>query len=570
MIKSLATRTIPTDPADWSLADAQAALGSVVDAGPTLPGLLSSLAYLRGDHKQDWKVYRGPGIDANGDLSHESRVKLAQQWTPVPEVEGCSQERVSGTCKTEADVGLEWLMPDGQQEAPEAEREAWMHFMRAAWEAKEFWGKVKKIPEHTTAAGWGCLRWFVSRDALQQGEDGRATVPRQATREEAARIVHLVAPDPASCAVYVDPDTQRETAVFTYHDDAGLPAAEVWFARGDRTVLRRLENAAEAEVEYPWGGLLPIVQANLTQLLTEPVRALQASLDATSTGLFRNGLNHGYSQHFQLDALPAGHWTETEPVAGADFTLVQPDGSMLYYEADQAASLGPATIHYPQGVPYIAEYDDAGRPKRVERTSPKVQYHEPSAPDNIIRTADWYIRQIREAFKQGHRVAGDGGTAEASGDAYEQKRAAFQDLLDMDAQALQVLVARTWTVGTVICDWLAGADEPVFPTRWSVSVTMRPNAGHVSSGRQQEIRANVDAGLVSEDTGRQQLGVQDTAAERARLQEQQALAVMLKRNEVARSFIDAGVDPVFAWTQAGYDEVTAERLAQSDGGRTEQ
>lgn len=569
----MAVNTISSDPGQWSLQDASQRVRESVQAGPTEEVLKSGLLYLAGDN---WnaKPFKGPGRDANGMLSTAVSALIQTVYTPLPEAAVCVQRRVNGVCKTEADFSLEVLgKPDEYTPTTAEEREMqdWDAAMRDVWQRTAFWQAIKEAVANASAAGWATLRWFINPQQVRPDEkaEGGSSVQRGGTFEERAAHLELVAPAPNSCCIYVDPDTRDRTAVFLFTDRNEKSAAEIWYVRDGITYLRIVSDGeSQGPFSYRWSGLLPIVQFNIRPLLTRPVLEMQATLDAMVTGLVRNQQLHAYSSVSILDAIPPGTWSETPPVGGVGFSRLRGDGVLEYLDPIPP-EFGPAVINYIQGREVISEEVEADGKRKTIITKPEIVEHKPSSPQAIIEGIDFIRDAIRETCSQGHVTRKS--TAEASGDAYEQARAEYTDDIEIVSQALAEAVAKTLTVGTVIILYLTEVDDPDWPKRYSVSVTMHPNSGHVSSGRRAELRADFQAGIKSRRSAIAESGVQDVSAEAAEIDNERSLTRIKEMLEIAGDAIDKGADPRAAYIQVRFNDEEADALIASDVNRpTEQ
>lgn len=576
------TDTIPRDPGTWTLDHARSVFPAPQKANV---GVGTAAGYMSGDHWQDGVPWMGPGRDDAGNLSTANNARVLRHFVPVPECEGCVRERVNGACGNQADISAQPVEPvgkdaDGQPAANDArlkEAQQWKRDVSAWWDRTNLWGGVdiyhptgvRGVVTHASSHpnGSACLRAFFNPASLRDATDGSRQIPRQPDRRSALRHIEVTAPSPDRCAVYTDPDTLQKTGVFLYREGE-QDYAEIWFARakGGRqvTVWRRLasDGTAEEDREYPWGGRLPIVQCDIGTLLTEPVRRLQAVIDFDATGKKRNTELHSFTARTEINAAPTGTWRLVAP-AGIEVpaTKTLADGRTVFFWAD-TPELG-AVIRNLNGFEYTSSIDPETGKESTGVTTPAVHYHEPSSPDALIKALDTDIMLFREACHQGHRVTGLlGSTAEASGDAYEQKRAAFEADVKSVAEAVDAPLAQFLTVVTLMADYLTGKDTPDFLDEWNVVAQSHPSAGPVSSAQQQTAVALVAAEIISKEEATARVGVQDVQRERDRIQ---AERTPKQKGEEAKALIDAGGNPVTAWTLGGFSDEEARDLARTDG-----
>lgn len=575
--------TIPRDPATWTLEHAKAAIPAT--ARPVV-GQGDPMAYLRGDHWQDGNAYTGPGVDETGKLAGANKTKARRSFVAVPEAEGCISHRVDGACGIQADVSVQPVNPESvddsglavPSDAQTQEAESWRRDIGKWWDRVNLWGGsdfrkptgVRGMVAYASAhpTGSACLRVFLNPSSLVEtgAADGSLRLPRQTDRGAALQHIEVTAPSPDRCAVYTDPDTLQPAGVFLYTDEGNKDWAEVWFARTEAgrrvTVQRNISETIAQERVYPWSGYLPIQQADIGTLLSEPQLTLQGAINHAASSLKRSTEAHGYTSRTEINGADDGAWLTTRP-EGVEFpeTRVQ-DGVTLYLNPEPP-ELGNSVIRKLRGFTYTASIDpDTG--KTTEGiTTPAVHYHEPSPPENIITALNANITMFREGCRQGHRVSGlSGSTAEASGDAYEQKRAGFEADVRSVAETVDSTVIPLLVCVTLMAEWHTGDDVPTFADDWTVLVQSHPSAGPVSTERQSTTIALKDAEVISPDEATARVGIQDVQGERDRIRQSRPPE---KKAEVAKSLIDASADRKASWLAAGFSEKEATDFARSDG-----
>lgn len=535
----------------------------------------------------------GPGYGADGSLADDTQARIGRQFSPVPECVRRVETRVNGACGNQADLSIKPATPEAKDEqgraipseAQQTQMDEWRRDLSGFWDRVQLWGGVditkptgvRGVVAYASAhaSGSACIRAFFNPASLtESAADGTRRIPPQPDRRTALRHIEIVAPEPDRCAVYTDPDTHQRTGVFLYTDISDKRCAELWYAVSEsgkqQTALRVLtEGTKAADIRlFPWGGWLPIVQADIGCLLTEPVLRLQAAIDSSVTGGNRLAEAHGYGARTEINAAETGDW-RTQPPPGIEVPTKKtlPDGTTVYFWPSDP-NLGNGVIRGLRGFPYTTGIDEENRKESLGITTPAVHYHEPSDPEAIIKWVDALITLLRHSCHQGHIRSGLlGSTAEASGEAYEQARAEFESDVKSVAEVVDMMVAHFLVVVTLMADWLAGAEEPTFVEEWEVAVQSHPSAGPVSMARETSTLALVDGGLISQDEGTARVGIQDVQGERERINASPSTALKLvtERATAAKALIDAGADRTAAWIAAGFDEERAAKLARSDG-----
>lgn len=561
--------TIPRNRREWTLQTVQAVQSLAGDS----EGREATALYRRGDHWHDGKNWMGAGRDAAGNLPPETAAQIKLLMVPAPEIEDGIGGRVDAVCATEADYSLAPLNPKVDENGKtilsagqEREIAEWKSVTGDWWGTKQVWEKVRAAVADATA-DVGCWRLFFNPLAVREDErTGRNGIPLQTDPAKAAELVEIVAPSPGTCAVYTDPDTQQKTAVYSYTTQDGQQAAEVWFVDDDEsrtTILRRIIGADSQEWSYAWGGLLPIIQCDITRLVGQVQRDLQRGVDFAGASLMRNTEAHGFTQRTETNARPHGYWSTAAP-SGIPLELVEKreEGSTTYYFNPQDPNIGPGTTVRLIGVEHTVSIDPETGKETRGITTPTVEYHEPSSPENILLTRRELKQEIRSSMRRGHVV--DGTSAEASGDAYEQRRAVH--ILDVKTCAgkIAVHVAQILTAMTVMREWLAGVNDARFLREWTASASLRPNTGPISSERERTLRESVDAGHLSLPTAMEERGINDVDVEFERMQEHPAPAMRTKAFTDAQILRDAGGNPEAAYRIAGVPEDDAADLVRSD------
>lgn len=607
---ALATN-LPQNPAEWTLEHARSVPARAFPGGAIdTEGAQATLAYLLGDHLQDGKAWIGAGRDSAGSWIASSYARFKTTLTPVPELFSILERRVNGACGNEADPSVAPREPAGPKDAdgnraPSPEQEAaraeWRRDVGTNWwTAEGVWGG-KDLRDPTgvrglvaLASAWesgkACLRLFINPAARREvtvrvaNPDGSVStrtekrVPRQQTRADALEHVKLSLPPPDRCCVYTDPDTHERTGVFLFRDFGDNECAEVWFSRETPsprvttskrvTVLHLLRaNADTEETVYPWGGRLPIVQGNVGCILTPAVRRLQQAADLGGTSTSRLLQAHGYGQRTEIGVQEDGFWSSEPPALPSGQvaeTRINEETKQKEYFWPEPAEMQSDVIRQLKPEVWLSKQDDTGR--TWSSFSPSVHFQNPSDPAVIIGGVDAFIIWMRAACHQAHIKTGLAqSSAEASGEAYEQARADFLQDIKGVAETVDAVVAELLTIATVMADYLTGETEPTFANDFSVSVQSHPSAGPPSTEWQNTTLQMVNGELISPDEGTARLGVQDVAAERARIKEARSLDRVTKIVAAASQAASAGLSVRQVLLEAGVDENDIQAWIQSDG-----
>jgi len=171
----------------------------------------------------------------------------------------------------------------------------------------------------------------------------------------------------------------------------------------------------------------------------------------------------------------------------------------------------------------------ARRREGESRATPGVVFKEPTDPEFAIKSARHAYRSILEECKQSHMVGE--GTAEASGVAYQQARADYEDdLADMKG-ALEALLRATLEAAIAWAEAMMGSGSPLLE-RYRLTVDLTVQSGPITADEQEQNNGNVRAGTLSIETAMAQNGVEDVDAELRRIRESPESVVKLRKEQI--------------------------------------
>lgn len=363
------------------------------------------------------------------------------------------------------------------------------------WDERGAHGELKRATVAVLLAHRGLLRLFVPPGLLINGSVPRADLTTSMGR------VYLHAPDPTQATVTTDAATQQQAGIYVYADEEADKqknerAELVYLDDLGRTVIRILGGEQEdAAAPLDLGGHLTIYELERDALITPQVRQLQALLNMALTMLARNSVLGGFLERILLNVQLPGHY-EGE---GLDRRFI-PD----------TFRVGAGTTNALMGATYT---DEQGMTRMA---SPSVVYRDPVPVVTFVDTKREAYMGILEETDQLHALIS--GDATASGESRKQARADFKtSLLDTQAELNQ---AGRWLLETVLAMGAAFSGQPGRFAELRAVFECRLDTGPISSDDQREVRENVKAGLLSEETGMAEIGVQDVDAEKAKIAEE--------------------------------------------------
>jgi hypothetical protein len=320
--------------------------------------------------------------------------------------------------------------------------------------------------------------------------------------------------------VFTDPDTQQQIGVFLYeeHDDNGdisANCAELSFLNSDGDTVCRIvrDEGAPTDVGvYQLGGHLLVYQIELEQMITDQVQASQKSVNLAHTMMMRNVNLAGHRGVTVTNAQP--------PKPATDKVSVTAETTKVAGRFPGTFKAGVGAVNFLMGVPI---YSDDGE-TIVGYTNPNVNVMEPVSVDSFQKTISEEKEAIYSQCHQRHVLIVD--KADTSGRAREVARKEYERSLKASKTELDA------------CG------------RWQLEATLRLAAQMINqSAKYLKLRADfnclVDAGvpdpafiqqvlemrkpsgprlqpIISDETARNLCGVEDAAAELARIQNEAA------------------------------------------------
>lgn len=309
--------------------------------------------------------------------------------------------------------------------------------------------------------------------------------------------------------VFIDPDSQKEVGIFLFeeHDENGdikNNCAELSFLDDrKRTVVRvvRDRGATTETGPYELGGRLLTYEVARRPLITEQVQSNQRALNLAHTMMMRNVNMAGARERTITNAQPPVN------VVGID-TNQRNDRQPGTYKT------GAGAVNYVMGYPIRDEDGNV-----VGYTNPNVSITDPASVTTFVETSDHYREAIYSQCHQRHVLIVD--KADTSGRAREVARREFERSLketkiEFDASGRWQLET-TLRLAAVVCgqvsryaelradfNCLIDAGEPD-PVKQQTTLMLAQPTG--PSGRP----------LISMETARNWIGVEDNAAEEAKI-----------------------------------------------------
>jgi hypothetical protein len=491
---------------EWTLEDARATVAEHQPADAEVNKL-----FFQGDHFQDGDGWIGPKPAETDDEAETVWEEIEAGFVSKNAIAEVIDRHANAVIGREPSWSLSPRRALAEDEQPSAEEQSLIAEAEAA--LTEWWDSKKQILlELQTAlrsALWGervCLRLYVPR-GLTQDADGEIRVPRGDLAESLNRIfLEVVEFDRG--AIERDPDTQEEVGVYVFADKDNLGLlpdepqdfAELHYLDADqRAIIRLVGGTQDAQTTLDLSGQIAFHQIRLTPFITEQVRSQNKLLNMACTMMARNVVLGGFLERVILNAQLPGQWID------------DPDNPGRKKFQPEAFRVGAGSTNALAGIPI---YGDPSRPGQVTGyTSPNVVYRDPVNPTSFITTKAEAYSDILDETRQRHVLIARDATA--SGESRRQAMADFIQSLDATVTAMNT--AGRWLVETALAMAANFSGEAERFKLLRAIFECKINPGPIPSDEQQQVINLRSGGLISRETAMTRVGVDDPAAEAARI-----------------------------------------------------
>ena len=460
-----------------------------------------------GNFWQDAQRYVGP-LPARGDVV--GWTLLRKSFAPILKLRECLNRHVRGV------IGREPQFESVAQLKPLNEEADVV--TGAVWYERGEHKLARAIAKRLLATGKVYLRYDVPPGLIVEGTDretGDATQGVDAANwQEAYGLTHVELCARGSAFVYVDPATMRKTAFYSYVEGEANQKTKCiqisWIENKITRVRVVKSNAASEDWSVDTGGNLLILEADLEAMITPDLLRLQDIVCSIATMMKINADVAGYPQ---TDAIDIARPVQRVPAP----TETQPDATKA---VDAPVASGPRTMR--------AWYSEVARDKdgkvitgedgKPIMRSGSIQYRDPVSSQPLREDIEFLNTEIYSASNQRHIPART--SANASAEMLVEARADYADSLTETQPDLERLIQTLFKARLCMAAYLAGDSATLAQFKAGYyRVALQLNTGPISVAEAQEIRARLDAGLISIETAMILLGVDDPDAERAKIAE---------------------------------------------------
>lgn len=515
-----------------------------------------NISFYTGDHWQGGRGWSGPMLSSSSEFYQSTLDNLAGVFVSQNAIAEIVDRHVAGVVGRTPGRHITLVRPLKNGEQPTPNEQALMDEAEAL--LTSWWttqngvtpralgdSGIKLCSPHevlqlaaasSLLARRGVLRLFVTPAALRDGAE-TAVLPSMPV-EEAIGVIKAGSPAVTQAAVVVDAATLRPGGVYLYKD-GDVDRLEITAVDEDgRTVIRITDDEGSgSEIALELGGRLTMHEIERKPLVTEQIRQAQKALNKAKTTGSKN-LDSAFLERVFFNSQMPG-------VQNADGTFTPAE-----------FQVGPGTANFLAGLPIYNEHNQI-----TGYTDPSAYFHDPT-PSTVYTDSgeDFYRGILQEASQVYTLISGD---ATASGESRIQAKGEFENSL-MDTKA-EVGAALRWMLETVLALAAAIAGQPGRYDGLRVVGDARLDLGVVSTEEQRQTAEAYKSGLLSRETAIRRIGVDDPAAEAARLDAEadETLVVLKQRAEIMKLLVDATADRSAAASVSGFDGDTAARLSSN-------
>jgi hypothetical protein len=385
------------------------------------------------------------------------------------------------------------------------------------WNKRKALKDMQKTLRIALCEGAAVRRMFIPRSYNGQSLTGASVTA--ANLQSALDLIYFETVEADRGGVFTDPDTQQQIGIFLYeeHDakgDVSANCAELSFLDADgNTVCKVVRDKGDPSTYGPYqlGGHLTIYQLEVEQMITEQVQSSQRSINLAHTMMMRNINLAGAQGVNVLNAQPPVGPTTDKSTITSDTTKI--DGR---FPAN--FKRGPGAVNFIMGVPFYSEDGQT----IVGYTDPNVNIMEPVVVDSFQKTIAEEKQAIYSQCHQRHVLIVD--KADTSGRAREVARKEYERSLKDSKVELDACGRWQLEVGLRLGAQMVGQSGKYLPLRADFNCLVDagvPDPAFI----QQVIAMRKPEGsrlqpIISDETARNLCGVEDAAAELARIQQE--------------------------------------------------
>lgn len=483
--------------------DIQKASRALAVASKGHPDASSGLKYYEGDHWQDGKGWAGPMLDSTDAEFKLFIDELTRGFISRNLVGETLDRHVNGILGRDVawEISPRRKMKEGEEaNGDEKGRiEEGKERLHQWIDDREIQQEIDTAARNMLLGEYSTLRTFVPPAELTSS--GR--VP-SGTLEESLDRIYFHIPALGAAATYVDPNSQRKVGIYSDKEiadplaegDTGQDRIELSYTDGPATILRVLTAAnAGDRLPFPLGRRRLHLEIKRPALVTPQLISQQKLYNLANTMLQRNVILGGFLERVIKNAKLPG-------------SEIVRDGK-VYHQADPVTLGAGRTL-------ILNGWEITNKDGSKSVLTPDVQYHDPVEVATFIATMTAAYHSILAATHQLHYAMSDDATASSA----SRVTAMAAYVIDLNRTKQQIDLAFAWTLETALNLAAIFAGNAGRFADLQISAAAKVDPGPLTSEEKRVIAELVTAELLSEETGRASIGVDDLAAEAQRIEEQ--------------------------------------------------
>lgn len=519
-----------------------------------------------GDHWLEGRGWVGPKFKEGSDGAEVALQEIQRQFVSKNTInEVCKRHRDSVTGQ-EPQWSFSTMRVMESEEEPTGEEQALIdeaNSLITQWFdgreiQREFQDAVKTLLWAKISGNKSVSPLRLYLPAIELEEDG--TLPDGLDDRELIRKICLRRISPTQCGMVVDTHNNDVAGFYRYMErdihDQELNILEIhvlakYLVRYDPefvklvnefglqykltdTLILKVRDLGETSgeildaVAYPLGGRLLIYEMAREPLLAESSISMQKQLNLALTLMSHNVVQGGFLERTIMNGQRPGHWVDK---AGKRVPEGQEDADSTF--VPEALAVGAGSTQFIMGEPIY----DPETGEITGYTTPSLLYRDPVPVTTFKETATEARHGIYEEAHQIHVLIS--GDATSSGTARQQAANDFVGSLTLSGKEVEVTFR--WMLDTVLKWFAVMRGEPEKFDSIKAVVTPRYTAVQPTSEELRLVIEQLNAGILSLETAMSRSGIEDTAAELDRIQEDMDRA--LDREKERRLTLPGELDP---------------------------
>lgn len=375
-----------------------------------------------------------------------------------------------------------------------------------------------------------CEGVVVRRLVFPRGRLTNGTTPRATTLLDALDFIYFETVYADQGMVYTDPETMLDIGIFMFEersadDKVVTQCAELSFLNEQGNTVCRVvrDNGGKTSDygPYPLGGRLLVYEMTRDALITEQIQSNQKAVNLAHTQMIRNVNLAGNRQQTVTNAQPPGPSNEKPTITdGTVKKDVLPSSVPATKVFPGTFKTGPGAVNFLMGVPI---YNEDG--VIVGYTDPGINIADPVSVETFERTIEREKAAIYAQAKQRHVLIVD--KADTSGRAREVARREYERSLKKSKTELDA--GGRWQLETTLrlAAFIIGQSDRYLPLRADFNTLIDAGAPdpemQLSAMQMRQPGGMKNRPLISDETARGLAGVEDNAAEVARIESESKL-----------------------------------------------